>query len=87
MSVTFRDIMSFYFSVSEFGDYIKGLKLTSKLAFSGQGIFASKVIGMLEIREYTSSNGDKGVSVRLIFNDSYEFSSANVRSGIVQFDF
>ena len=86
-SVTSGDVLSFYLSVSEFGDYIKGLKLTSKLAFSGQGIFASKVIGMLEIREYTSSNGDKGVSVRLIFNDSYEFSSANVRSGIVQFDF
>ena len=61
--------------------------MTSKLAFSGQGIFASKVIGVIYFREYTSSGGDKGIKVMLEFNDSYEFSSANVKSGMVQFDF
>ena len=86
-SVTSKDELSFNLSVSEFGDYINGLKMTSKLAFSRQGIFASKVIGMIYFGEYTSSNGDEGIKVMLSFNDSYEFSSANVRSGMVQFDF
>ena len=86
-SVTSGDVLSFALSVSEFGDYINGLKTTAKLAFSAQGIFDSKVIGMIEIGDYISSSGDKGVEVTLRFNDSYDFSSANVRSGTVQFDF
>ena len=59
----------------------------TKLLYSDQGDFRSKVVGTITITHGTRSDGTKSISVNIVFNNNYNFTSAAVRSGIVYFDF
>ena len=59
----------------------------TKLLYSSQGDFRSTVVGTITITHGTWSDGTKSISVKIVFNNNYNFTSAAVMSGIVYFDF
>ena len=59
----------------------------TKLLYSDQGNFRSTVVGTITITHGTWSDGTKSISVDIVFNNNYNFTSAAVFSGIVDFNF
>ena len=59
----------------------------TKLLYSSQGDFRSTVVGTITITHGTWSDGTKSISVNIVFNNNYSFTSEAVMSGIVYFNF